>query len=114
MQTRSKLFGLLTTPQAELLKTLFELEEQTRAGRYWRPRDLGGYRSSHHALTLRKLCEHGLVERDETQHNFGYRIASAGQSMWRLLQASSQLPAAALLGGAAARPRAEALMRLAA
>ncbi|KWT98351.1 hypothetical protein WDL1P1_00915 (plasmid) [Variovorax sp. WDL1] len=108
------MLGLMTTPQAELLKTLYELEQQLRDGRYWRPRDLGAFRSSHHAMTLRKLVEQGLVERQGESGNFGYRIAQAGRSAWNLVQATSKLPSVAFIGGAAVQSRVMDLARLAA
>lgn len=113
MTQKCKLFGLLTTPQAELLRTLYDLENRSVSGRFYKPRELGAYRSSHHALTLRKLCENGLVEREQMNRNFSYRIANAGRSFWELVQATAELPAAAFLGGAAAASRARALTRVA-
>lgn len=112
MSQKCKLFGMLTTPQAELLKTLYELEQKKQPGRFWRPKELGAYRSSHHSLTLRKLCEQGLVEREQVSRNFAYRIADAGESLWEMVRATSELPSAAFLGGSAVATRARQLLRL--
>lgn len=110
--TRFKLIGAVTTKQAEVLKTLYELEAQIADRRYWKTKDLGGYRSSHHSLTLRRLWELGLVEREDSGHSFGYRIAQAGQTLWRVICAASTLPQAAIFGGARVAPRVQALTEL--
>jgi hypothetical protein len=115
MTNRCKLLGLLTLQQAELLKTLFELGEQTDPARYWKPKDLGGYRSSHHTLTLRKLLALGFAEKNEQgSGSFSYRITAAGQATWELFRLSSQLPLASLVGGASVHNSARNIMRLAA
>lgn len=120
--TRCKLVGLLTPAQSELLKALFELNKQLGPERLWRPRDLGAYRSSHHALTLRRLQERGLVARaplepgcaSTVRASFGYRITDAGVQMWEMLCDAAKVPLHAVFGGLSAQDRVETLMRLAA
>lgn len=119
--SRCKLAGLLTPAQSELLKTLFQLYKQLGPERLWRPRDLGAYRSSHHALTLKRLQERGLVERAPldpagapVRASFGYRITAAGVQMWELLRDAATVPLHAVFGGSSAYERVEQLARLAA
>ena len=117
MSYRPRLLGLLTPAQSEVLKTLYELRDQTSPDTLWRPKDLGAYRSSHHALTLKRLLDRGWVERtpsDEGSRSFSYRITEAGVSTWELLRDVSQAPVLGVFGGALSRPRSELLTRLAA
>ena len=112
MTTRCKYMGL-TLPQAELLKTLFDLERQTKKGIFWKPRELGGYRCSHHALTLKRLHAQGLVERTtESGKTYAYRIAENGISLWSVIQESTKLPSAAIFGGAQVLSRAAPVLKL--
>lgn len=118
--TRCKLAGLLTPTQSELLKTLFELYTQLGPERLWRPRDLGAFRSSHHALTLKRLQERGLVERAPLDSNFdvrasfGYRITEAGVQTWELLCDAATVSLHVVFGGAQSHARVNMLARLAA
>jgi len=120
--TRCKLVGLLTPAQSELLKALFELYKQLGPERLWRPKDLGAYRSSHHALTLKRLQERGLVERAPLEtcctapvrSSFGYRITVTGVQMWELLCDAATVPLHAVFGGAGSQDRVQQLIRLAA
>lgn len=119
MTSRCKFFSLLTPAQSELLKTLFELHEQIGPDRYWRPRDLGAYRSSHHALTLKRLQGMGLVERaplpeTESHRNFGYRITNMGVETWDLLLDASRTPLHSIFAGPGVQERARTLVQLAA
>lgn len=120
MSNRFKLIGLLTPAQSEVLKTLYELCLQVGPDRFWRPKDLGAYRSSHHALTLKKLEERGLVERVElssaenVRASFKYRITRAGLEAWQLLLDASSVPPHAMLGGMATQSRVQLLARMAA
>lgn len=104
MNTRCKLAGMLTPAQGELLKALYELHSQLGPDRLWKPKDLGAFRSSHHALTLRRLQERGLVDRapvgDSTiKPSFGYRITEDGIAAWALFKDMAALPTHVLLGG---------------
>lgn len=119
MTNRCKFAGTVTPAQAELLKTLYELEAQM-GPKIWRPRDLGAYRSSHHALTLKRLEGQGYVERIPLEGtaavnrvSFGYRITEAGKSIWKFLKDLAQLPAHSVFGGPAARERVELLSQIA-
>lgn len=117
MSTRCKLAGLLTPSQSELLKTLFELHQQMGPEKYWRPKDLGAYRSSHHAMTLKRLQERGLVEREAVEpsgHSFGYRISNSGVETWDLMLDAAQVPLHSIFGGSSVRERAKTLAKLAA
>lgn len=120
MSNRCKLVGLLTPAQTELLKTLFELHKQLGPDRFWRPRDLGAFRSSHHALTLKRLQERGLVERaplepgSASRTSFGYRITGSGVQTWDLFCDAAAVPAHAVFGGTGAHERVEMMARLAA
>lgn len=112
MSSSCKILGLLTTPQASVLKKLYDLNCTSPEGTFWKAKDVGAYRSSHHSLTLRKLCELGLVEKLATSKSFGYRIANAGQSCWNLLLEAAQLPAVMIIGGQATKHRTVALARV--
>lgn len=115
MTSRCKVAGVLTPVQSELLKTLFELDNQMGSDRIWKPKDLGAYRSSHHALTLKRLQDNGYVERvplpfatkakPNSRVNFGYRITQAGKDVWRFIKRMAQVPAHAVFGGPASRER---------
>lgn len=119
MTTRCKFAGAVTPAQAEVLKSLFELEAQL-GPRVWKPKDLGAYRSSHHALTLKRLEGQGFVERiqlpsakAQVRATFGYRITEAGKSIWKFLCELAQVPAHAIFGGPASRERIELLSKIA-
>jgi len=118
--TRCKLVGLLTPAQSELLKSLFELYKQLGPERLWRPRDLGAYRSSHHALTLKRLQERGLVERAPLESgcasraSFGYRITTTGVQMWELVCDAATVSMHGVFGGSNSYARMEMLTRMAA
>lgn len=114
MPTRCKFAGVLTPVQSELLKTLFELDLQMGPNRIWKPKDLGAYRSSHHALTLKRLQDSGYVERvplppasekPTRRVNFGYRITEAGKEVWRFIKRMAEVPAHAVFGGPVSRER---------
>lgn len=87
----------------------------------WRPKELGAFRSSHHALTLKRLQGLGYVERiplaskniGEVRVNFGYRITEAGKAIWCFLKEMAQLPVHTVFGGVAARERVELLAQIA-
>lgn len=84
MQYHCRFAGVLTPAQSEVLKTLYELHKQMGDSHYWKPKDLGAFRSSHHAITLRRLTDRGFVEkkREEGQTGFSYKITAEGISAW--------------------------------
>lgn len=87
MTTSQKLLGLLTAPQMEVLRTLSDLHKQI-PNRYWRPRDLGAFRSSSHTLLLFRLEAKGYVEKalvPGQRQGFQYRITSAGLDVVALI-----------------------------
>lgn len=106
MFQKCKLLGLLTPNQTEVLKALASIEKQL-PGQYWRPRDLGAYRGSHHGKTLQLLCEAGLVGRrplgapSVRRPNFEYRATPKGLAELQFLQRIVDLPAEAVPGRAA-------------
>lgn len=104
----------MTSLQAELLKQLYVLEAQTRRGKYWKPKELGASRSSHHAATLRRLLSMELVERSPEDGPASYRISPAGREAWELFQDACNIPLVALSGGQTARNHVLEIRRLAA
>lgn len=114
MYSRCKLAGLLTPAQGELLKTLFDLHRQLGPDRFWKPRDLGAFRSSHHALTLKRLLERGLVDRVALQDEgarpiYAYRITEDGRQVWLLFRAMAEVPPHSVFGGEGAQARAQVM-----
>ena len=111
--------GLLTPHQADVLKSLAEVERQV-PGRYWRPRDIGAFRGSHHARTLGTLLEEGLVERraldsgvTRQRPTFEYRISSEGLGQLNVLALVRQIPAESVPGRSVDVARTRLAQRLA-
>lgn len=107
MLSHCKLLGLLTPYQAELLKRLADLA-LGQPNVFWRPRELGAYRSSHHAATLRQLELQGWVSRLElskgaVRPNFGYRITAKGVETLESFKLLADVPLESVLGRAADR-----------
>ena len=95
--SRKKLCGLITTRQAEVLKPLqanknkrhVSGENSLSEPGWCRCRDIGGYRDSHHSLTLRRLAAKGLVETTSLVSErllekplLVYRVTAEGSSVW--------------------------------
>ncbi|MDO8416322.1 MAG: hypothetical protein Q7S87_08945 [Agitococcus sp.] len=117
MTSRHKLIGLLTATQSEILKELFSLYQQCGDSKFWKPRDLGAYRSSHHALTLRRLASQGLVDSVElmgatSTKKYAYRISDRGVETWELIIAVATLPLTSIFGGKSAQRQMQELVRL--
>lgn len=117
MPVRPKLIGLLTPSQTEIIKTLYDLGCQVGFDKAWKPKELGAFRSSSHALTLKRLEDRGLVEKVEIpagSRKFSYRLSPSGIETWELFKDTAQLNALSLIGGAQSQSRFEAMQRLAA
>ena len=119
MTDRCRLAGLLTPYQGEVLRTLYELRLQMGPTRYWRPRELGAWRSSHHSHTLSRLADKGWVERaplsDAAESRaYGYRITDIGCQVWTAFVDATRTPVEAVLGTEHARMRARRAAQLAA
>ncbi len=117
MSERIRIAGLLTPNQTELIKDLFTLRRQVGAERYWRPRDLGASRNSHHTVTLNRLADRGLVERAPFGSPvelkvYGYRISDKGVELWEELQELLHVPLNAVLGSSHVRARAQRTQEL--
>lgn len=110
MRLKCKLLGLFTHFQAEVLKELRDLGAQ-QTGQYWKPKELGAYRGSHHARTLAALVSRGHVERTDlgrseaARPTFAYRISAAGAQALREFEEIATTPAAAVPGRTADRAR---------
>lgn len=109
MSEKSRYFGLLTTGQSEVLGALYNLHSQHERQPHWRPRDLGAYKSSHHAQTLKRLADKGLVSRHKTKTGYAYALTDEGKTAWALLQDTSRIPVHSLFGGIETRRRMLAL-----
>lgn len=89
---RVKIFGILTYSQFELIKELYLLAKQRRVKEFWTPKELGAYRNSHHAWTLKRLEAKGLVEVENIAKDadgraaYAYRITEQGMTAWELAQ----------------------------
>ncbi len=117
MSERIRIAGLLTPNQTVLIKELFVLRRQMGADRYWRPRDLGASRNSHHTVTLNRLADRGLVERapcgvSTELRTFGYRLTDKGALLWEELQELLHVPLNAVLGSSHVRARAQRTQEL--
>jgi DNA-binding MarR family transcriptional regulator len=104
MHRHCKIAGILTFSQLEVIKALQELSARRDPKGYWAPRDLGGYRSSHHAHTLQRLQEMGYVEKtalesEGARPKFGYRITSLGAQLWDEFRELLTVPASHVMGG---------------
>lgn len=101
MLSRCKLLGSLTTYQLSLLLCLQSLYTQA-PHRFWRPKDLGASRSSHHSQTLASLSKLDLVEKMQLstaqKAPFGYRITQKGLKELQTLQLISDVSTQAILG----------------
>jgi hypothetical protein len=118
MTSRHKLIGLLTAVQLEVIKELFSLYKQCGDARFWKPRDIGAYRSSHHALTLKRLACQGLVDSKELPSTsmakkYAYRISMQGVAVWELVIDVVMTPLMTLPGGRGAQQDLRELARLA-
>lgn len=102
MTEKLRLLGLFTPYQSEILRALYHLRTQMGANRYWRPRELGAFKGSHHSLTLTRLAERGLVEKtplssmDGRAH--GYRISERGALEWEAFVEVANLPIESVMG----------------
>jgi hypothetical protein len=110
MLTHCKLVGLFTHYQVDTLKKLAELSANSNP-LFYRPRDVGASRNSHHTKTLSQLQAQGLVERIELSSGnfrpaYGYRISSAGVSTFNLFKALADVPLDLVPGHARDRRRA--------
>lgn len=115
MKSRHKIIGLVSLGQSEILKELFNLYKQCGESRYWKPRDIGAYRSSHHARTLRKLESQGLVVSKVLpgSKHYEYRISNEGVDIWQLVLDIAELPSTAIFGGKAAQQSHQTLQSVA-
>jgi hypothetical protein len=107
MLTHCKLLGLLTPYQADTLKKLTDLTAARREV-FWKPRDVGAFRNSHHAKTLSQLHSQDLVERKELSEGgvrpvYGYRASLKGVVTLELFRELAELPVEAVMGRAADR-----------
>ena len=118
MLSRCKLIGLLTPRQLEILTALSELKNKTSIDTLWRPKELGAYRSSHHAKTLQGLEQQGLVAREllteGMRPSYGYRITPQGCEILSMFKDLVNVPLEAILGTSADRMRARFAYRMAA
>lgn len=112
MTEKSHYLGLLTFSQSEVLSALHELHRQRALELCWRPRDLGAYKSSHHAQTLKRLASKGLVSRHKTTGGYAYALTDTGKSTWALLEDAARVGAHTVFGGAETRRRVRALQAL--
>ena len=112
--SNTKFAGMVTPAQAEVLKTLYELNKQMGDEHYWRPKDLGAYRSSHHSITLRRLVEKGLVERTrrEGESLFSYKISKEGMEIWEQFMACAAISPLAVSNQGNVRGRLAAMKQL--
>lgn len=104
MLTRCKLLGLLTSFQAESLKKLADLHSR-HPGQYWRPRDIGAFRGSHHNKTLQSLFLRGLVAREplgegEARPVYAYKVTPSGLTVLQTFRELAGVPLEAIMGGA--------------
>lgn len=107
MISRCKLLGLLTPYQAETLKKLQDLAK-AHPSEFWRPRDVGAFRNSHHTKTLMNLEKEGWVEKTclssgTTRPTYGYRISAAGRNMLEVFRTIADVPLESVFGRAADR-----------
>lgn len=112
--SNTKFAGMVTPAQAEVLKTLYELHKQMGGDHYWRPKDLGAYRSSHHSITLRRLVERGLVvrHRKEGDSLFSYKISEEGIEVWDQFIACASISPLAVSNQGNVRGRLEMMKQL--
>lgn len=111
MNAKKKFLGL-TPIQAELIKILYDLEVQTGKGLYWKPKDLGAFRCSHHALTLQRLHAKGLIEKCADSQLSAFRIASKGKDLWDMIKSAVNLPKVAFFGGTVVTSRVSQMSQL--
>lgn len=107
MISRCKLLGLLTPYQAETLKKLQDLSN-ARPLDFWRPRDVGAFRNSHHTKTLMNLEKEGLVEKTQlssgsSRPTYGYRISASGRTTLEVFRTLADVPLESVFGRAADR-----------
>lgn len=104
MHSHCKIAGVLTSTQLDVMKSLHDLSSRQAPAKFWPPRELGAYRSSHHGHTLGRLLELGYVARAQlessaTRPRFGYQITAAGRQLWLELKDLLAMPSAQVLGG---------------
>lgn len=120
MFSRCKLVGLLTSRQLDIVKRLNELSLNASPTAYWKPRDLGSFKGSHHAKTLTRLEAQGLVERialaeeGKSRPHFLYRITDQGRETLELFKTCVDVQVDTILGGNNDRRRAKLALRMAA
>jgi len=113
MYSRCKLAGVLTSRQLELLTTLSQLQDQLGECRFWRPKELGGFRGSHHAKTLAALAEEGLVAQlaihAGSRAHYLYALTDKGLRALRQVRMCAGVAAPHVLGRKADQDRARFL-----
>lgn len=114
MQYHCRFAGILTPAQSEVLKTLYDLYAQLGGNHYWKPKDLGAFRSSHHAITLRRLQERGFVEKkQDSPKSFSYKITDDGVQAWQAFLESAKVPEHATPKNSTIRQRLAVMSKLA-
>ncbi len=117
MLYRCKLSGLLTPNQAEVLKGLEALDILSPK-EFFRPREIGAFRSSHHTNTLKALEALLLVEHCSLSMQTaprparGYRLTAQGRTMLEVFRQLADVPLDSVLGRTADRQRAAFAKRL--
>lgn len=116
MYSRCKLVGLLTPRQIELLQTLRQLRGQMGATHFWKPKDLGSVRGSHHAKTLASLAEAQYVLQKSVQagsrEHYLYAISDEGLKALEQLARLSDVPVTKVPGRRQDQARASFLASL--
>lgn len=102
MTSHCKLLGLLTSYQVELLKDLVTLAK-THPQKYWRPKDLGAFRNSHHGTTLRTLESRGFIEsvnlsKGTLRPGYGYRATAEGIRVYEEFRLLADIVPEAVMG----------------
>lgn len=116
MYSRCRLVGLLTPRQIELLQTLRQLRNQVGETHYWKPKDLGSFRGSHHAKTLASLAEENYVLqkaiRAGSREHYTYAISADGLKALDQLERLSDVHVTKVLGRRQDQERASFLANL--
>jgi DNA-binding MarR family transcriptional regulator len=110
MNDKSRLLGLLTASQLEVLSALYR--RRTPQQRLFRSRDLAPAAGGSVGRSLAHLVSKGLALRVSEGRSWRYGITDKGEATWALLQRAASVNPHAVFGGEATRARAELLRRV--